>query len=230
MFSIFSLMLLALSACSAEAAVDCFTQAGDYYTKPADSPHRVSAGTVCKSTDNSTDGPSCNARAEGYVTDRATLNITSDSTTKAFDAVRQKVDKPFNDTLTGHVAGTEFHLNSGDAGYAGFTTEMRCFAGTLGDCIGGDIEAGTAIEACTPTVLNDDFSDDGSGFPSMNGISAFVSTSESDVTSMTTNPAATKPDNATGPTGTSSASTSGQLSLGGVAVGIIAAGTIFALV
>lgn len=164
------------------------------------------------------------------MTEAATLNITSASTPKIFDAVRQKVDKPFNDTLTGVTSSTLMALNRNESGYIGFTTEMRCFAGTLGDCIGGDVEPGTAIEACTPTVLNDDYTaTDDDGFLALDGTIAFVSADASQVANMSTNPAAAKPENTTGGKPDDKDNAAGQMSLGVGAIGVIIAGTVLGL-
>ena len=225
MYSKSSLVLLALSACSVKAATDCFTQIGDDYTRPANDVHRISIGlNVGNNTDQTLTG-------EGYATEAATLNITSDSAPKIFDAVRQKTDKPFNDTLTGSVSTTVMHLYGNQSGYIGFTTQMRCFAGTVGDCIGGDVEAGTAIEACTPTVLNDDFTaQDDDGFAMLDGTVAFVKVGNaSEVADMSTNPAAEKPANTTGGKPADQDNGAGQMSLRAGAFALIVAGTVFGL-
>ena len=220
MFSKSSFLLLALSACSVKAATDCFTQVGNATIKPAGVNHRVSVGADCR--DGSSKDPSCNLESSGYVTEPATLNITTDSSTKIYDAVRQKVEKPFNDTLTGGVSGVSYNIHSQTAGYIGFTTTMRCYVGTVGDCIGGDVEAGTAVEACTPTIADDDFSNhspDGSYY--MKGTFRLVNSTAAEVANMTTNPADSNPE---GPD-----SGAGHLSLGAGAVSIIVAGLVFGL-
>ena len=231
MYSKSSLVLLTLSACSVKAATDCFTQIGDDYTKPADDVHRISIGINCG---NTTGQLSCSLTGGGYVSEAATLNVTSDSTAQIFDAVRQSVDKPFNDTLTGGTSSTAMHLNRNDSGYIGFTTQMRCFEGTLGDCIGGDVEAGTAIEACTPTILNEIYyAEEDDGFVGLDGTIAFVKTDASEVADMSTNPAATRPENATripnGKLDYKKANAAGQMSLGIGTISVIVAGTVFGL-
>ena len=227
MYSKASLLLLTLSACTVRATTDCFTQIGVDYTKPADDVHRISKGiSLGNNTDQSLTGG-------GYVSESATLNITSDSALKIFQAVRQKVDKPFNGTLTGGTSSTIMHLHSNQSGYIGFTTNMRCFAGTLGDCIGGDVEEGTAIEACTPTILNEIYyAEEDDSFIALDGTISFVSTSPSEVANMTTNPAAVRPENATripnGKLDHKKGNGAGQMSLGIGAIAVVA-GTVFGL-
>lgn len=220
MFSKSSLLLLALSACSVRAATDCFTQVGDDYLNPASGTHRVSVGVDCRR--NSSTDPSCNPQSSGYVTEPATLNITTDSSTKIYDAIREKTHKPFNETLTGLTNGSIYHIHAGSSGYIGFTAALRCFKGTVGDCIGGDVEADTAIEACTPVVI--DSTTDKDGFAQLKGQYSFVSSTPEEVANMTTNPADNNPkgpkDNDNG---------AGQLSLGGGAMSIIVAGVLFGL-
>ena len=223
MLSKSSLLLLAFSACSVKAATDCFTQVGDSYLKPAAVTHRVSVGVDC-GRESSTD-LSCTPESSGYVTEAATLNITTDSSTKIYDAVRQKTDKPFKNTLTGEVHDAAYHIHNGSIGYIGFTASLRCYAGTVGGCIGGDVEADTAIEACTPTVGNDDFSNpDEDGFFSMKGLYSFVNSTAAEVANMTTNPADTKPKKPN-----DADSGAGHLSLGAGAMTIIVAGVLFRL-
>ena len=231
MYSRSSLLLLLLSACSARAATDCFTQIGDDYTRPADDVHRISIGLdFNQDCGNTTGHPStCTLSGEGYVTEAATLNITSASTPKIFDTVRQKVDKPFNDTLAGAVGSTLMALNRNESGYIGFTTEMRCFAGTLGDCIGGDVEPGTTVEACSPTVLNNDFTTatDDDGFLALDGTIAFVAADASQVANMSTNPAAAKPVNNTSGKPADHDNGAGQMmGLGVGALAVVVAGTV----
>ena len=232
MFSKFSLVVLALSACSVRAATDCFTQVGDPLVKPADDVHRVSIGVNCG---NTTGLSTCVLTGGGNVTEAATLNITSDSTPKIFDAVRQQVDQPFNDTLTGRTGVSRIVLYSGQAGYFGFTTLMRCFRGTLGSCIGGDVEAGTPIEACTPTVLNDNFTaEEHGGVEFLHGAIQFVPANASVVANMSTNPADPTSEITTNTTTTDQpddehSAAGRQMGLGVGAIAVIVAGTVFGL-
>ncbi|KAL8727005.1 MAG: hypothetical protein Q9181_005862 [Wetmoreana brouardii] len=181
-------LLPLLSAYTCRAATDCFAQVGDYYTKPAIITHRVSIGIDCPKSDrNST----CPLQTGGYVTDSAILNITTSSTPKIFDAIRQKTDKPFYDTITGSVTNSTVQVDAGTVGYWGWTVTLRCYAGTLGDCIGGDVKAGTAVEACTPSTLEATSS---TGSPQFDGTGAFVATDN--VVDMQTNPSASPPPGA----------------------------------
>ena len=175
-----------------------FTQIGVDYTKPADEVHRISVGLdFNRDCGNRTGQSACNLIGEGYVTEPATLNITTDSTPK-IEVVREKANKPFNDTVTGSAGSTLIILYRNELGSIVFTTQMRCFTGTLGDCIGGDVEARIAIEACTPIMvtgsffLNDDDDDDA---VTLDGSIAFVSVNASDVANMSINPAAAKSEN-----------------------------------
>ena len=227
MFSKSSLVVLALSACSARAATDCFTQVGVPLVKPADDVHRVSIGVNC----GNTTGPStCFLTGGGKVTEAATLNITSDSTPKIFDAVRQQVDKPFNNTLTGRTGVAAIVLYSGQSGYFGFTTLMRCFRGTLGGCIGGDVEVGTPIEACTPTVLNDNFTaEEHGGVDILHGAIQFVPANATEVANMSTNPANTTNTTTTDQPDDEHNAAERQMGLGVGAIAVIVAGTVFGL-
>ncbi|KAL8706616.1 MAG: hypothetical protein Q9201_000363 [Fulgogasparrea decipioides] len=179
------LLLPLLSAYTCRAATDCFTQVGDYYTKPAITTHRVSIGIDCPDSDRNN---TCPLQTGGYVTESAILNITTNSTPKIFDAVRQKTGKPFYDTITGSVTNSTVQIEAGKMGYWGWTVTLRCSAGTLGDCIGGDVKAGTAIEACTPSTLEGASS---TGFPQLDGTGAFVATDN--LADMQTNPSASPP-------------------------------------
>ncbi|KAG6994122.1 hypothetical protein G7Y79_00047g083480 [Physcia stellaris] len=233
MFAKPSLLLLALSICSAKAATDCFTQVGDAYKVPSNLSHYVSAGEVCDKSGS----PSCTVKAEGYVSESATLNITAqDSYFDILEAVQDKVKEPFNRTLVGNITGKEYTLKPGDGGYALFTLNLRCFAGTVGDCFTPFVEPGTYIEACTPTTLNDGFNGD---YPTLDGTLRLVTvaTDDSKLASLKTNPALKKPDPVK-PTTTSRATPSAtptpsggaaQLSLGVGVMGLIVAGTVSGL-
>ncbi|KAL8960931.1 MAG: hypothetical protein Q9193_002447 [Seirophora villosa] len=164
------------------AAGDCFTQVGDRYTKPAPSTHRISAGITCPPSDNNV---TCPLAVEGYIEEPATLNITTQSTSEVFDTVRT-TDRPFEDSVRGSAPTFTFPIEPDRMGYYGFTVTLACFAGTLGDCIGGDVEPGTPIEACTPRTLSGGTTD---GTPTLEGTGAFVQTD--DISEMSTNPSAT---------------------------------------
>lgn len=234
MFSKSFLSLLALSICSAKAATDCFTQVGDAYKVPANLSHPVSAGVVCRKSESS----NCTVKAEGYVIETATTNLTGSNTYfEVLDAVRDNIDFPFNQTLAGSIFPGNFTIKPGNGGYALFTVEMRCFAGILGDCFSPRVEAGTYIEACTPTTLNDKFDGD---YPTLDGTLRLVTTSPDDSTTvgMKTNPALEKPEGfkptttPTTPSATPSPSPSNsaaQLGLGVGAMGVIVAGTVAGL-
>lgn len=229
-----SLLLLALSICSAKAATDCFTQVGDAYKVPSNLSHYVSAGEVCDKSGS----PSCTVKAEGYVIESATLNITAqDSYFDVLEAVRDNVKDPFNRTLVGNITGEEYTLKPGNGGYALFAVKMRCFAGTVGDCFTPFVEAGTYIEACTPTTLNDEFNGD---YPTLDGTLRLVTVAaeSSSLAGLKTNPALKKPDpikptttSRTTPSATPTPSGSAaQLSLGVGVIGFIVAGTVAGLV
>ncbi|KAL8790502.1 MAG: hypothetical protein Q9195_006333 [Heterodermia aff. obscurata] len=230
MCSTSSLLLLTLSASSVLAATDCFTQIGVDYIRPANAVHRISTGLNfahdCSNTTNDSSS-TCTLSGDGYVTEAATLNITTTaSVPKIFSTIRQNVDKPFNDTLTGITGSTLMAIHRNESGYIGFTTEMRCFAGTLRDCIGGDVKPGTAVEACSPTVLNDDFTATDEGFLTMDGTIAFVAASAEEVANMSTNSAAAKPEDTTSDGGHSGA---GRMGLGVGAMAVVVAGAVFGL-
>ncbi|KAL8720654.1 MAG: hypothetical protein Q9225_002524 [Loekoesia sp. 1 TL-2023] len=122
----------------------------------------------------------------------ATLNITTNSTEKVFDAIEQATGKPFNDTVIGTVTNLTYQVEPGAMGYYGFTETLNCFAGTLGDCIGGDVMPGTAVEACEPKTLD---GTDTSGYLTLDGTGAFVRTD--DISNMETNPSAMRPNGST---------------------------------
>ncbi|KAL8787751.1 MAG: hypothetical protein Q9213_002071 [Squamulea squamosa] len=145
------------------AATDCFTQVGDRYTKPSILTHRV----------------------EGIIEEVATLNITTPSQDDIFEAMKA-TDRPFNRTLRGWAPKLTYPVEPGRTGYYGFTVTLGCFAGTLADCIGGEVQPGTSIEACTPMTLASGTTD---GTPTLDGTGAFVQSD--DISHMTTNPSAT---------------------------------------
>lgn len=165
------------------AAMDCFIQAGEPRTKPAASVHRVSAGVDCSLSPNP--ATTCPLQSGGYVTESATLNITTSVASKVYDAIRDATGRPFHDTITGSVANFTVQVKHGLVGYRGFTAYLNCFRGTLGDCLADEnISSGTAIEACTPYVFGGKH---GAGEPQMEGESAIVVTD--DIFKMSTNPA-----------------------------------------
>ncbi|KAI4287112.1 MAG: hypothetical protein L6R35_003627 [Caloplaca aegaea] len=175
-----SLLLLLVS--NGMAATDCFTQVGDSYSKPAGTTRRISVGIACPPSDNNV---TCPLTAEGYFEEAATLNITTQSRSEIFDAVRTD-DRTFEDSVKGRGPTLTYPVDPGRMGYYGFTVHLRCFAGTLGDCIGADVEAGTHIEACAPMTLLGGTPDE---IPTFDGTGAFVQTD--DISEMSTNPSAT---------------------------------------
>ncbi|KAL9020064.1 MAG: hypothetical protein Q9185_002678 [Variospora sp. 1 TL-2023] len=178
------------------AATDCFTQVGDSYSKPAGTTRRVSVGIDCPPSDNNV---TCPLTVEGYIEEAATLNITTQSRSEIFDAVRTD-NRTFEDPVRGRTATFTYPVNPGRMGYYGFTVHLNCFAGTLSDCIGADVEAGTPIEACAPRTLSGGTPD---GIPTFDGTGAFVQTD--DISEMSTNPSATGMLGATNETEESSA-------------------------
>lgn len=102
---------------------------------------------------------------------------------KVYDAIHQSIEN-FNATLTGWMTNSTMKINQGQKGYVGFTPHMRCYDGTVGDCIGDDVENRTVVEACTPLRFDLAVQD---GLPSLEGVSAFVQTD--DVGGMESNPA-----------------------------------------
>ncbi|KAL8636850.1 MAG: hypothetical protein Q9226_009198 [Calogaya cf. arnoldii] len=124
------------------AATDCFTQVGESYTQLADSDHRISDGIDCTRTSA---GSTCSIQSGGYVTEKATVNITTKSEAKVYDAIRHPTGNPFYQSVTGTVGTVTYTVGSGQQGYSTFTSYLRCYEGTLGDCIGRDVQDGTAI-------------------------------------------------------------------------------------
>lgn len=174
--------LLLLFVSNGMAATDCFTQVGDSYSKPAGSTRRrISIGIACPPSDNNV---TCPLTVEGYIEEAATLNITTQFTSEIFDAVRTD-NRTFEDSVKGRGPTFTYPVDPGRMGYYGFTVNLNCFAGTLGDCIGADIEAGTPIEACAPRTLSGGTPD---GIPTFDGTGAFIRTN--DVSEMSTNPSA----------------------------------------
>ncbi|KAL8761297.1 MAG: hypothetical protein Q9184_002566 [Pyrenodesmia sp. 2 TL-2023] len=174
--------LLLLLVSKAMAATECFTQVGDRYTKPSITTHRVSVGITCPSSENNI---TCPLIVEGYIEEAATHNLTTASTTEIFEAV-QTADRPFNTSVRGSAPRFTYPVEPGRTGYYGFTVTLGCFAGTLGDCIGGDVEPGTPVEACSPMTLSGSTADDTN---TLDGTGAFVQSD--DISEMTTNPSAT---------------------------------------
>ncbi|KAI4181757.1 MAG: hypothetical protein L6R41_006424 [Letrouitia leprolyta] len=163
------------------AATDCFTQVGDVYTVPSISTRRVSVGIDCPQSDRNT---TCPLQTGGVITESRSLNITTDSEDKVFDAVRQATNGTFEESITSPVANFTYQVDPGTMGWYGFTPTLYCYGGTLGDCIGGDVVAGTAIEACEPRTLKDSSN---TGFNYFDGTGQFVVTD--DISNTSTNPA-----------------------------------------
>ncbi|KAI4169306.1 MAG: hypothetical protein LQ343_005804 [Gyalolechia ehrenbergii] len=152
------------------AATDCFTQVGDTHTVPANSAQRVSVGIDCPTSERNI---TCPLQVGGFLKDSPTLNITTDSKDKVFHAVRQATNGTFDDPVIGSVSNFTYPVEPGAMGFYAFTLTLVCYEGTLGDCIGGDVEPGTPVEACEPRTL------DGSsttGFSSFIGDGNFVAT------------------------------------------------------
>ena len=66
------------------AATDCFTQYGDSYARPSESNHCFSAGVDWSSAH---ENAICQIRYGGYVFEEATVNITTTSKIKLYDAI-----------------------------------------------------------------------------------------------------------------------------------------------
>ncbi|KAL8992740.1 MAG: hypothetical protein Q9188_007507 [Gyalolechia gomerana] len=167
------------------AATDCFTQVGDTHTVPANSAQRVSAGIDCPTSERNI---TCPLQVGGFLKESPTLNITTDSKDKVFHAVRQATNGTFDDPVIGSVSNFTYPVEPGAMGFYAFTPTLVCYEGTLGDCIGEDVEPGTPVEACEPRTL------DGSsttGFSNLVGDGNFVATAG--ISNMTTNPAAMEP-------------------------------------
>lgn len=142
------------------------------YTAPSATTHRVSIGVFCPSN-NAT----CNITASGRINVNATTNLTEITNMAAlypmlkrsleaagyrFDSSRIRTslkDWVFQNT------NKVFSIPPGQAGYVGFTPEMRCYDGTvvaLPKCVTSNDESarrtadafhGRAISICVPTLI-----------------------------------------------------------------------------
>ncbi|OAL43533.1 hypothetical protein IQ07DRAFT_593081 [Pyrenochaeta sp. DS3sAY3a] len=143
------------------------------YTLPSATTHRVSTGVFCPSTNDT-----CWITASGRINVNATTNLTEITNTTALysmlkgtlegtgyrhDAARLRM------SLTDWVfQGTSkvFPVSPGQAGYVGFTPEMRCYDGILAgmtpDCRATNEESvrrtadtfdRRAIRICVPTLV-----------------------------------------------------------------------------
>ncbi|KAL8852455.1 MAG: hypothetical protein Q9221_002685 [Calogaya cf. arnoldii] len=181
--SLYPLLLLLVS--ESMAATDCFTQVGELYTKSANKTHRISVGIICPPSEKNF---SCPLKHEGFIEEAGTLNITTQYPDKIFEAV-QTPDRltPFSSSTKGLGPKGIYKVQSGTAGWYGFTVKLGCYTGTLGDCIGGDVKPGTSIEACTPMTP---IGRNNAGLLILDGTSAFVLSDNITVSGMTTNPSA----------------------------------------
>ncbi|KAL8659352.1 MAG: hypothetical protein Q9226_000472 [Calogaya cf. arnoldii] len=164
------------------AAIDCFTQVGDRYTKPSIVTHRVSVGITCPPSENNV---TCPLEVEGSIEEAAVLNITTQSPDDIFEAV-ETTARTFSSSTRGSGPKFTYPVEPGRTGYYGFTVILGCFAGVLGDCIGGDVKPGTSIEACTPMTLTGGTT---AGIHTLDGAGALAQSD--DISDMTTNPSAT---------------------------------------
>ncbi|KAL8834866.1 MAG: hypothetical protein Q9170_003566 [Blastenia crenularia] len=210
--NISSLLLLFLAS-NGLAATDCFTQIGDTYTKPSIVTNRVSVGLSCPLSQNNL---TCLLPTGGLVTEFSTLNFTSDSENQIFQTVG-KVTNTMFDTVKGSVTNFSYNVDPGAMGYYGFTSTLNCYAGTLGDCIGGNITAGSAVEACEPRKLA---GSSNSRYPELDGMGAFVKTDS--IADMSTNPSnQSSTDSSSGSAGTAMQSMSHFGALGTLVVGVL---------
>lgn len=175
----FELLLLSLLSfiSISMAATDCFTQVGDVYTIPSNFTYRVSKGIDCPVSERNT---TCPLETGGVIGDISILNITIIAEEKVYDAIRHATNGTFEHSVDGSVANLTYQVSPGYKGFYGFTATLYCYAGTLGDCIGGDVPAGTAVAACEPRKLARSNDLDGTG--------GFVVVD--DISTMTSNPAA----------------------------------------
>lgn len=125
------LLFILLLADGSSAASSCFTQQGEYFSKPSNRTETVSAGLVCpQSRSNSP----CTVASGGYVTAHSTLNITTaNSNADIFRTIRQVTDQPFDTSAVSNVNGVSYTINPGENGYIGFTPTYDCYRGVLVD-------------------------------------------------------------------------------------------------
>ena len=96
----------------------------------------------------------------------------------------------------------------------GFTADMLCYDGVVGDCIGDDVvEKGTVVEACTPLRSSQRAGED--GLPGLEGEITFVQTD--DIGGMESNPAMVRPKEG---------NAAGRLGFGSGTLGLVVFGAI----
>ncbi|KAL8688399.1 MAG: hypothetical protein Q9218_005678 [Villophora microphyllina] len=233
-----SLLLLLAYTSTSTAQTQCFTQIGNSYTKPSISTHRISTGISCHP---STANGSCPLNGSGYITESPTLNITTPSHDNILTSVSQAVSQPFDPNITGACSNVTQYISHSTTGYISITPTLICCQGTLGPCFANDAPVGSAIEACTPRIVN--VTDTAGGFRIMDGVIAFVETDEGRLSEMTTNPSKHPPGEATAfgmtrgngsgigttksPRMPDSGASGLRLAIGGAVAGLVGVGAIF---
>ncbi|THZ80884.1 hypothetical protein D6C84_07065 [Aureobasidium pullulans] len=112
--------------------------------RPGPHTHRISKGIDCK---NKTE--KCPITAGGYVGEKPTLNITTDSPDSIFKLIGHTKNGYNFTSILSDIGTHHYEILIGTSGWVTFTPRESCVTGTLTGCQ-GDIVDGTVVRACTP--------------------------------------------------------------------------------
>ena len=167
---ILSVLLPYCAVFSAAASDDCFKQTRDSYTTTSNTTSRVSAPIVCSEAENKT----CDLPSGGFLNVPSSLTIKSAHEAEIFDTIGKVVNTEFKKSVYGAVSNSTFPIEPGRSGHVGFTAILRCYDGVIvgSECF-DDVPAGQEVTACHPSVLP---GNNPNGVPTLEGVSAFVTT------------------------------------------------------
>ncbi|THX26173.1 hypothetical protein D6D12_06395 [Aureobasidium pullulans] len=112
--------------------------------RPGPHTHRISKGIDCK---NKTE--KCPITAGGYVGEKPTLNITTDSPDSIFKLIGHTKNGYNFTSILSDIGTHHYEILIGTSGWVTFTPRESCVTGTLTGCQ-GDIIDDTVVRACTP--------------------------------------------------------------------------------
>ncbi|THY83274.1 hypothetical protein D6C95_08510 [Aureobasidium pullulans] len=112
--------------------------------RPGPHTHRISKGIDCK---NKTE--KCPITAGGYVGEKPTLNITTDSPDSIFKLIGHTKNGYNFTSILSDIGTHHYEILIGTSGWVTFTPRESCVTGALTGCE-GDIVDGTVVRACTP--------------------------------------------------------------------------------
>ena len=173
---------------AAAPSKDCFKQERDSYTTTSNTTSRISAPIACSKSANRT----CDLPSGGFLNVPSTLSISSTHAGDIFALIGKVVDTEFKKSIYGAVPNTTLTIQPGQTGYMAFTNILVCYDGVIvgSECF-DDVAAGTSVTACRPSTLRVLSPE---GVPKLDGVAAFVTTTDDTLFDTPDNPAASSTD------------------------------------